>query len=174
MLYIVLFLHQTTTIIPILDYEDSCISYYSYIKPQLLWPPAVERLCCISYYSYIKPQLQLSTYIYPQVVYRTIPTSNHNSGNLIAVTLVVVYRTIPTSNHNSVNTCVAVRALYIVLFLHQTTTTSLLQPRDRRCISYYSYIKPQQQSLRYRRLPGCISYYSYIKPQLSQVSCLSA
>ena len=35
----------------------------------------------------------------------------------------VVYRTIPTSNHNSLPPCDARLQLYIVLFLHQTTTT---------------------------------------------------
>ena len=58
------------------------------------------HLCCISYYSYIKPQRTNSILRYEQVVYRTIPTSNYNFDNL---------RTF----YNS---------LYIVLFLHQTTT----------------------------------------------------
>ena len=35
-----------------------------------------------------------------KVVYRTIPTSNHNSMVMKVLLLLVVYRTIPTSNHN--------------------------------------------------------------------------
>ena len=34
----------------------------------------------------------------------------------------VVYRTIPTSNHNVLSSWVTGYELYIVLFLHQTTT----------------------------------------------------
>ena len=55
----------------------------------------------------------------------------------------VVYRTIPTSNHNSDAQVDAIVKLYIVLFLHQTTTDELDIQQSYRCISYYSYIKPQ-------------------------------
>ena len=55
-LYIVLFLHQTTTYLRSFSYRDRCISYYSYIKPQL----SLRLFHCVV------------------VVYRTIPTSNHN------------------------------------------------------------------------------------------------
>ena len=77
-LYIVLFLHQTTT-----------------------WQPLTMRSpCCISYYSYIKPQLRWCSVLNLSVVYRTIPTSNHNQLLVIVIGSIVVYRTIPTSNHN--------------------------------------------------------------------------
>ena len=78
LLYIVLFLHQTTTVSRIVFISFSCISYYSYIKPQHdTYQPYIMR-----------------------VVYRTIPTSNHNLKKYIECPL----------------------RLYIVLFLHQTTT----------------------------------------------------
>ena len=121
-----------------------CISYYSYIKPQHRLRIAILRECCISYYSYIKPQRSQPSPVETLVVYRTIPTSNHNcwpdkprSGGVVYRTiptsnhnwagakktsLWVVYRTIPTSNHNSPPPCSLPAALYIVLFLHQTTT----------------------------------------------------
>ena len=57
--------------------------------------------------------------------------------------LVVVYRTIPTSNHNILAIILISRSLYIVLFLHQTTTVFASIPLCSSCISYYSYIKPQ-------------------------------
>ena len=100
---------------------------------------------CISYYSYIKPQL---------LHCRLAP-------------LVVVYRTIPTSNHNL--SCIRphITALYIVLFLHQTTTVYNCDPYADCCISYYSYIKPQQYFNLLFIIFCCISYYSYIKPQPS-------
>ena len=121
-LYIVLFLHQTTTVGKALRLACCCISYYSYIKPQrsqyryhqtggcisyysyikpqhsFAVPGSISR--CISYYSYIKPQLSTRWVIHPRVVYRTIPTSNHNYAALLALPYYVVYRTIPTSNHN--------------------------------------------------------------------------
>ena len=120
-----------------------CISYYSYIKPQHSFavPGSISR--CISYYSYIKPQLSTRWVIHPRVVYRTIPTSNHNYAALLALPYYVVYRTIPTSNHNPSIRTVAWKQLYIVLFLHQTTTHCALAHSDAGCISYYSYIKPQ-------------------------------
>ena len=99
-LYIVLFLHQTTTNFPDSLFFQSCISYYSYIKPQL----HVLRL------------------VNEGVVYRTIPTSNHNNGSSLLYHRSVVYRTIPTSNHNEPLTNWTSIRLYIVLFLHQTTT----------------------------------------------------
>ena len=99
-LYIVLFLHQTTTISQMVQNIKGCISYYSYIKPQLLgWFPR-----------------------YVEVVYRTIPTSNHNYRGDQSEDQFVVYRTIPTSNHNNAGSFTDKGSLYIVLFLHQTTT----------------------------------------------------
>ena len=124
MLYIVLFLHQTTT------WVSSGIFLLSlYIVLFLHQTTTSERVfrarnCCISYYSYIKPQL---SYIYTktnEVVYRTIPTSNHNLWLKRLRRKIVVYRTIPTSNHNRLLKSLAMLMLYIVLFLHQTTTIS--------------------------------------------------
>ena len=275
MLYIVLFLHQTTTVVacscgvsgcisyysyikPQL-FDDrrflsySCISYYSYIKPQLIDLLVVFLICCISYYSYIKPQLDVMKFYKKYVVYRTIPTSNHNrcfvavcayqlyivlflhqttttlsvrfsfvklyivlflhqtttdevydilhrqlyivlflhqtttriSRRNLPVSCIsyysyikpqplgdnkaclpVVYRTIPTSNHNLCRLWLRAWLLYIVLFLHQTTTYAWIFLRPICCISYYSYIKPQLADGQMTLKESCISYYSYIKPQL--------
>ena len=99
-LYIVLFLHQTTTIRSFIVSNISCISYYSYIKPQLMAMSVMTTACCISYYSYIKPQPVVYVLQTCLVVYRTIPTSNHNLPTTVSWRTQVVYRTIPTSNHN--------------------------------------------------------------------------
>ena len=56
--------------------------------------------------------------------------------------------------------------LYIFIFLHQTTTHHLHHWYLQRCISLYSYIKPQPHRHGYNIVIGCISLYSYIKPQL--------
>ena len=144
----------------------SCISYYSYIKPQPLSDEDNVIASCISYYSYIKPQLITHDGCYFLVVYHTIPTSNHNPAHHPSSSQTVVYHTIPTSNHNSLALGHSFGVLYIILFLHQTTTLSRMSLDRLRCISYYSYIKPQRIVASIGTMQGCISYYSYIKPQL--------
>ena len=100
-LYIFWFLHQTTTCSWWFGFHSSCISFDSYIKPQLIRVSVSMVRCCISFDSYIKPQrhsyryvsclccISFDSYIKPQprvfiivfiyVVYLLIPTSNHNS-----------------------------------------------------------------------------------------------
>ena len=56
--------------------------------------------CCISFDSYIKPQLKWRYEESFYVVYLLIPTSNHNSVQSGNVLYYVVYLLIPTSNHN--------------------------------------------------------------------------
>ena len=80
LLYIFWFLHQTTTVVSVLSVNVSCISFDSYIKPQL--PAGAE--CQQS------------------VVYLLIPTSNHNWFASSSISPKVVYLLIPTSNHNSI------------------------------------------------------------------------
>ena len=77
---------------------------------------------CISFDSYIKPQ---------------------RSGNSVFV-IRVVYLLIPTSNHNHYHTCSPYEELYIFWFLHQTTTITTWNNILLCCISFDSYIKPQQ------------------------------
>ena len=138
LLYIVRFLHQTTTLLSQYILAGSCISSVSYIKPQ----PVAYRA-------------RLSF-----VVYRPFPTSNHNREKQFNEHLTVVYRPFPTSNHN----CRAIQfgsiELYIVRFLHQTTTISACFLASACCISSVSYIKPQhrksailQQRVVYRPFP---------------------
>ena len=99
-LYIFWFLHQTTT-------------------PYLSVTSAAG---CISFDSYIKPQLELL------------------KGRLFAV----VYLLIPTSNHNLITEAKYADMLYIFWFLHQTTTGGVADQTCKGCISFDSYIKPQQ------------------------------
>ncbi len=142
-LYIVRFLHQTTTHKLISLCHAGCISSVSYIKPQLLvsWVSFSQR--CISSVSYIKPQpfgcrlmcqiccISSVSYIKPQLP----------SGLIIL--RVVVYRPFPTSNHNRLLLLLLESKLYIVRFLHQTTTALCRICTWHRCISSVSYIKPQ-------------------------------
>ena len=64
------------------------------------------------------------------------------------------------------------KKLYIYLFLHQTTTPCMMISAQYRCISIYSYIKPQQDYAVSCSSTSCISIYSYIKPQPDTVSTL--
>ena len=155
MLYIFIFLHQTTTFRMQWQYQVRCISLYSYIKPQHR-PSNWFKICgCISLYSYIKPQPSARPISLYLVVYLYIPTSNHNRPLLFRYEVLVVYLYIPTSNHN-VPHCIEVPGLlYIFIFLHQTTTgLSDFQLLDC-CISLYSYIKPQPP-------PRCAPFLSVV------------
>ena len=142
-LYIFWFLHQTTTCSSIALRLPCCISFDSYIKPQLMLLWCCKCTSCISFDSYIKPQLMNAAYFKALVVYLLIPTSNHNFSSSDISMPPVVYLLIPTSNHNCsvlVNDhCV----LYIFWFLHQTTTWANRCSIHLRCISFDSYIKPQ-------------------------------
>ena len=99
-LYIVRFLHQTTTARTHQNTLSRCISSVSYIKPQ----PATTTHCashsCISSVSYIKPQHIIVVLLQQVVVYRPFPTSNHNCCVSLPSPMNVVYRPFPTSNHN--------------------------------------------------------------------------
>ena len=125
-LYIILFLHQTTTSMLCGWLCWRCISSFSYIKPQPLHRSGGIDHSCISSFSYIKPQQQLRddamhrscissfSYIKPQ------PLSS------LEMSISVVYHPFPTSNHNSKQCLSLCYKLYIILFLHQTTTMILL------------------------------------------------
>ena len=121
-LYLIEFLHQTTTLYNTKTKYESCILLNFYIKPQPAPPWPVSIHCCILLNFYIKPQLSekpswklvscilLNFYIKPQrilnnlsilcVVSYWISTSNHNlifsTGNGHSV----VSYWISTSNHN--------------------------------------------------------------------------
>ena len=123
-LYIFWFLHQTTT-------------FSSF---------AICSLCCISFDSYIKPQPIQNKGCLIEVVYLLIPTSNHNYCRQKLGQVRVVYLLIPTSNHNLNSYSFAHIWLYIFWFLHQTTTPTTYSLKFYSCISFDSYIKPQQNS----------------------------
>ena len=67
--------------------------------------------------------------LYRCVVSYSISTSNHNIGAKIFSLVFVVSYSISTSNHNCRNPYLVVVALYLIPFLHQTTTST----RSNRC-----------------------------------------
>ena len=78
-----------------------CISFDSYIKPQLSMRPIESRAGCISFDSYIKPQPIETQEITP---IRCISFDSYIKPQLSindSATGLVVYLLIPTSNHNS-------------------------------------------------------------------------
>ena len=99
-LYIFWFLHQTTT-------SDASVCF---------------AVCCISFDSYIKPQLPVIIYHRFYVVYLLIPTSNHNPTPPLWFTkaLYIFWFLHQTTTHELSYTFD--RKLYIFWFLHQTTT----------------------------------------------------
>ena len=121
-LYIFWLLHQTTTAACWLPSPARCISFDSYIKPQLCVTETNIPTSCISFDSYIKPQPSSCNKRNKSVVYLLTPTSNHN------------YR---EDGHLA-------DELYIFWLLHQTTTCSQTSHSDSCCISFDSYIKPQR------------------------------
>ena len=141
-MYIFWFLHQTTTYFNI---------YFHYS-------------CCISFDSYIKPQLSYSYLMQNRVVYLLIPTSNHNLHVFRSFFLsLYIFWFLHQTTTNTIfiftwPSCISFDSyikpqlhlvvsfffqLYIFWFLHQTTTSLLMLLALQSCISFDSYIKPQ-------------------------------
>ena len=120
-LYFFWFLHQTTTNSLFAHLVASCISFDSYIKPQLL----DARYCAYS------------------VVYLLIPTSNHNSG--LAVSASPSLYIFWFLHQTTTSPGVGMREMSCISF------DSYIKPQPvrgfltsyTRCISFDSYIKPQ-------------------------------
>ena len=164
-----------------------CILSKFYIKPQQLREAHWELFRCILSKFYIKPQ-HLSQMIGPSSVvsYRN-STSNHNRIRLrFSERIVVSYRN-STSNHNKNNGATAIKMLYLIEILHQTTTDSesdtyagrlylieiLHQTTTLISVSSFStscilskfYIKPQPKYTEHWAFHSCILSKFYIKPQ---------
>ena len=121
LLYLIPFLHQTTTPPLSLTEYKCCILFHFYIKPQ----QTCRHICCMCVVSY------------------SISTSNHNI---------------------TVRPCFQFW-LYLIPFLHQTTTKPKLNGLCVSCILFHFYIKPQQAINFNLPLLGCILFHFYIKPQ---------
>ena len=77
------------------------------------------------------------------VVSYSISTSNHNQRNLDYSGMPVVSYSISTSNHNVGSIVSSGVGLYLIPFLHQTTTVGMFTTFPRSCILFHFYIKPQ-------------------------------
>ena len=143
-LYLIPFLHQTTTIKRQSFSVSSCILFHFYIKPQLV-TLVLLLLCVVSYsistsnhnvsgrvctpFRVVSYSISTSNHNYisnvhcnEPVVSYSISTSNHNKAPQEVIKALVVSYSISTSNHNVVTAPKQKHMLYLIPFLHQTTT----------------------------------------------------
>ena len=121
----------------------SCLSSCSYIKPQLENSVAAMAMGCLSSCSYIKPQRGIVKWL---IILRCLSSCSYIKPQPVRYLLGglrVVYHLVPTSNHNRQSRKKPAHRLFIILFLHQTTTKDAGTINAPRCLSSCSYIKPQ-------------------------------
>ena len=143
-LYIFRFLHQTTT----------CLLRHTH------------QLSCISFDSYIKPQLTLEGISNRYVVYLLIPTSNHNRLYKAATELTLyIFWFLHQTTTLYLSWPQYIRCISFDSYIKPQRCTSIATTALC-CISFDSYIKPQRSRNVYLSCLSCISFDSYIKPQL--------
>ena len=142
-LYLIPFLHQTTTWLAIFakPFELYLIPFLHQTTTCGLTPCPIIR--CILFHFYIKPQLNAGLPITRLVVSYSISTSNHNHGNagggtgwLYLIPFLHQTTTFPRQARYW-------GMLYLIPFLHQTTTQISTTIFLNRCILFHFYIKPQ-------------------------------
>ena len=101
-----------------------CILSLFYIKPQRNASKAARTLHCILSLFYIKPQQSFIEFLCCYIVSYLFSTSNHNT-QLITKTPIL---------------------LYLISFLHQTTTIWPVMILILNCILSLFYIKPQRRT----------------------------
>ena len=142
-----------------------CIFSSSYIKPQLSALATAWSCSCIFSSSYIKPQPWRHSGAPSGVVSSQVPTSNHNDELDVLLEFQVVSSQVPTSNHNLRDDWNGSTGLYLLKFLHQTTT---FKTKAGMLDSLYLLKFLHQTTTLMALCPcviGCIFSSSYIKPQ---------
>ena len=81
------------------------------------------------------------------VVSYSVSTSNHNCSLVFLFSVFVVSYSVSTSNHNYIYCGNFIDTLYLILFLHQTTTLSVETCMLNSCILFCFYIKPQRTAI---------------------------
>ena len=165
LLYLIPFLHQTTTF----SWRISTIGWL-YLIPFLhqtttCISPTRATSSCILFHFYIKPQLNFVCTFYTFVVSYSISTSNHNSERtkLERRALYLIPFLHQTTTEGA--TYIEYLKLYLIPFLHQTTT-----PTNAYRMEAGLYLIPflhQTTTYSVLFLPGirCILFHFYIKPQ---------
>ena len=127
-LYLIEFLHQTTTKTVRLWKRISCILLNFYIKPQL-GRIEVEVYRVVSYWISTSNHNWNGVYMSSdKVVSYWISTSNHNMMLFDLFRNYVVSYWISTSNHNKCFVRTSLSKLYLIEFLHQTTYFTFYRP----------------------------------------------
>ena len=146
MLFIILFLHQTTTMRLFFAFFVLLFIILFLHQTTTFGQGSFRYICCLSSCSYIKPQQGRRNVWQRNVVYHLVPTSNHNlanSNHFIKMLFIILFL------HQTTTSRIlffGVRRLFIILFLHQTTTPIIGSTICRSCLSSCSYIKPQPNS----------------------------
>ncbi len=99
-----------------------CFLWHSYIKPQLRMPLLYIRKVVSYGIPTSNHNRSAQAYNARLVVSYGIPTSNHNHSEIVIFTPLVVSYGIPTSNHNPLGEIGYPLQLFLMAFLHQTTT----------------------------------------------------
>ena len=125
-------------------YIFCCILFHFYIKPQQYVTIRLYIFCCILFHFYIKPQQRLrrSPQVRSCILFHFYIKPQRADGNNDQIA--VVSYSISTSNHNNWGFYLICHKLYLIPFLHQTTTRIKISQNDLRCILFHFYIKPQQ------------------------------
>ena len=128
-----------------------------------------------TYYSilssfYIKPQLARWSHLCVAIVSYRLSTSNHNLYSFKASSFSLYLIVFLHQTTTSFNTTAGFRKLYLIVFLHQTTTCILSRYPLQHCILSSFYIKPQHKAPRRFPLAYCILSSFYIKPQPRNVN----
>ena len=145
-LYIFRFLHQTTTLLSFEDDINSCISFASYIKPQLTVSDIIPY--CVVYLSLPTSNHNLSCirlYTVRLYIFRFLHQTTTVDVNWSESALLYIFRFLHQTT-TSTRKYLSIDELYIFRFLHQTTTGIQGALECNSCISFASYIKPQQPS----------------------------
>ena len=123
-----------------------CSLFDFYIKPQLLLTLISTPNGCSLFDFYIKPQPLCYVSVINLVVPYSISTSNHNAVQILCKCVWVVPYSISTSNHNLFLIISCAILLFLIRFLHQTTTDSQCIKGERSCSLFDFYIKPQRRA----------------------------
>ena len=167
MLFLISYLHQTTTQTVYLSLTHRCFLSRIYIKPQPSDRYAFRRFVVSYLVSTSNHNFRLRFFRQAWVVSYLVSTSNHNFVSDINIGEVVVSYLVSTSNHNLLEGYQTAVTLFLISYLHQTTTSMIIWYLSISCFLSRIYIKPQLSKNPCIGFAGCFLSRIYIKPQRS-------
>ena len=123
-LFLILHLHQTTTHLLLHLLINCCFLSCIYIKPQLQDVSAFVEHCCFLSCIYIKPQHQSVKFANSARCFLSCIYIKPQPTNETYFLKGVVSYLASTSNHNTVTAKSHANRLFLILHLHQTTTSN--------------------------------------------------